>query len=110
MVSTNDRKEFTLLPPAGEVLLYVNLSKIEHLYPHESLESLVRGGFTPDLYYLPLPDGRVDIYALLHRGPYDPNVHGVDYLIDEMRQVARVIGESHAVFCPRRDPIVAALV
>jgi hypothetical protein len=101
--------ELSLPPKPGEVLLFVELSRVENMTIAECLTMLELMGYQPELRYRQWNDAdsiqHVGLFALLKREICDPQMLvNSDYMIEEWSELAQLIKPSTAVCCPRGLP------
>jgi ribosomal protein S10 len=112
MQSVVETLQMQVTPRPGEALLYVELTAVQNRSVDETLQLLIEMGYSPQLRYLQwaADPNRVSLFALLRQSPYDPEIQGDNYLIDEFHRLCGVIQPEIAVSSPRAVPrhLVAA--
>jgi hypothetical protein len=101
--------EISLPPKPGEVLLFVELSRVENMTIAQCLTMLELMGYKPELRYRQWQDAagieHIGLFALLRHEICDPQMLiDSDYMLEEWSAIAQQIKPSTAVCCPRGLP------
>jgi hypothetical protein len=101
--------ELSLPPKTGEVLLFVELSRVENMTIAECLTMLKLMGYQPELRYRQWSDTagsqHIGLFALLKHEICDPQtLIDSDYMVEEWSELTQLIKPSTAVCCPRGLP------
>jgi hypothetical protein len=101
--------ELSLPPKPGEILFFVELSRVENMTIAECLTMLQLMGYQPELKYRQWNDAdgiqHIGLFALLkHEKSISQEMLDSDYMFYEWSAIAQLIKPSEAVCCPRGLP------